>query len=250
MSNLANKIALVTGASKGIGAAIATSLAAAGATVVVNYATSKSGADKVVSTITAAGGKAVAIQGDFSKPEDITRTFAEIKQQFGKIDVLVNNAGVYKFAPVEGITVEDFHWQFNLNVLGLLLSTQAAVPLFPATGGSIINIGSLVSTMAPPASSVYSATKGAVDTITISLSKELGARKIRVNSLNPGLVATEGTAAVGFDEGDFANHVASTTPLGRIGQPDDIAKVAVFLASDDSYWVNGQRINAAGGQTM
>jgi 3-oxoacyl-[acyl-carrier protein] reductase len=250
MSTLANKIALVTGASKGIGAAIATQLAAAGATVAVNYATSKSGADKVVSAITSAGGKAVAIQGDFSKPEDITRTFAEIKQQFGKLDILVNNAGIYKFGPIESVTPEDFHSQFNLNVLGLLLSTQAALPLFSADGGSIINIGSLVATMAPATGSVYSATKGAVDTITISLSKELGARKIRVNSLNPGLVETEGTQTVGFAEGEFADHAKQVTPLGRIGQPNDIAKVAIFLASDDSYWVNGQRIITAGGATM
>jgi 3-oxoacyl-[acyl-carrier protein] reductase len=250
MSTLANKIALVTGASKGIGASIATELAAAGATVAVNYATSKAGADNVVSAITAAGGKAIAIQGDFSKPEDITRVFAEVKKQFGKLDVLVNNAGVYKFGPLETVNPEDFHWQFNLNVLGLLLSTQAAIPLFSPDGGSIINIGSLVGSMPPPNSSIYSATKGAVDNITISLSKELGARKIRVNSLNPGLTVTDGVKSVGFDEGDFANHAISTTPLGRLGQPNDIAKVAVFLASDASYWVNGQRINAAGGATM
>jgi 3-oxoacyl-[acyl-carrier protein] reductase len=250
MSKLANKIALVTGASKGIGASIAKHLAAAGADVIVNYATSKAGADKVVNEIAAAGGKAFAVQADFSKPEEIARTFAEIKAKYGRLDILVNNAGIYKFGPIEAVQPEDFHSQFNLNVLGLFLATQAAIPLFGAEGGSVINIGSLVGSMPPPMGSIYSATKGAVDNLTISLSKELGPKKIRVNSLNPGLTITEGVQAVGFDQGDFIEDVKRRTPLGRIGQPDDIAKVAVFLASDDSAWVSGQVIIAAGGSTM
>ena len=249
MSTLTNKIALVTGASKGIGAAIARQLAAAGATVVVNYASSKSGADKTVADIVAAGGKASAVQGDFSKPEDITRVYGEIKQQFGKLDVLVNNAGIYRFGAIDAITPEDFHQQFNLNVLGLLLSTQAAVALIGPEGGSIINIGSVVATMSPAYGSIYSATKGAVDSITTSLSKELGARKIRVNALNPGLVETEGTTSMGILEGEL-HEAALKGPLGRIGQPNDIGKIAVFLASDDSFWVNGQHILAAGGYTF
>ena len=250
MSKLTGKIAVVTGASKGIGAAIAAELGAAGATVVVNYSSSKAGADKVVSTIEAAGGKAVAIQGDFSKPEDITRVFGEIKQKYGKLDVLVNNAGIYKFSPVDQITTEDFHSLFNLNVLGLLLATKEAVALIGPEGGSIINIGSVVSEMAPAASTIYSATKGAVDSATIALSKELGARRIRVNALNPGMIETEGTHTAGFIGSDFEKQLSTTTPLGRIGQPQDIAKVALFLASDDSYWVNGQRLQVAGGMTM
>ena len=248
MSSLANKVALVTGASKGIGASIAKHLAAAGATVVVNYATSKSGADKVVSEITSAGGKASAVQGDFSKPEDITSTFAEIKKQHGKLDILVNNAGVYAFSPIADVNPEEFHRQFNLNVLGLLLATKAAAELIGADGGTVINIGSAVATMAPAFSSIYSATKGAVDSITIALSKELGPRRIRVNSLNPGDVATEGTQD--FMTSGLFEQLTKTTPLGRIGQPEDIGRIAVFLASEDAYWVNGQRIIAAGGQTV
>ena len=247
MSTLTGKIALVTGASKGIGAGIAKQFGAAGATVIVNYATSKAGADKVVGEITGAGGKASAIQGDFSKPEEITRVFGEIKQTHGKLDVLVNNAGVYGFSPLDHITAEEFYRQFNLNVLGLLLSTQGAVQLMGPEGGSVINIGSVVASMAPPMSSIYSGTKGAVDSITIALSKELGPRKIRVNSLNPGLIETEGNEA--FRGGEFMDQVVKSTPLGRIGQPVDIARIALFLASDDSYWVNGQQILAAGGQT-
>jgi len=250
MSNLKGKIAFVTGASKGIGASIAAHLAAAGAQVVVNYATSKSGADKVVSDIVAAGGKAVAIQGDFSKPADITRNYAEIKKQFGKVDILVNNAGVYKFGAVEETNPEEFHRQFDLNVLGLLLSIKEASPLFPAEGGSIINLGSLVSSMAGAYTSVYSATKGAVDSITIALSKELGPRKIRVNALNPGLIDTEGTTTGGYIKGDFADNAEKLTPLGRLGKPNDIASIAVFLASEDSGWLSGQLIIAAGGQTQ
>lgn len=250
MSKLAKKIALVTGASKGIGASIAKHLGAAGATVIVNYATSKSGADKVVGEISAAGSKAIAIQGDFSNREDIVRVFAEIKKKYGKLDILVNNAGVYSSDPVEKIVPDEFHRQFNLNVLGLLLSTQEALKLIGPEGGSIINIGSVTGTTPPPFSAIYSATKGAVDNLTISLSKEFGARKIRVNSLNPGLIQTEGSQAAGNWEGAFHDMVLNSTPLGRIGQPDDIGKVAVFLASEDSYWLTGQKIIAAGGQTM
>jgi 3-oxoacyl-[acyl-carrier protein] reductase len=247
---LNNKIALVTGASKGIGASIAKHLGAAGATVVVNYASSKSGAEKTVAEIEAAGGTAWAVQGDFSKPEEITRTYAEIKAKHGKLDVLVNNAGVYGFAPLEQTTPEEFHRQFNLNVLGLLLSTKEAVALMGPEGGSVINIGSLVGEMSTPGASIYSATKGAVNSVTVSLSKELGARKIRVNALNPGLVETEGVHSAGFMGSPFEQEVVRTTPLGRIGQPDDIGKVAVFLASDDAGWVTGQLLNAGGGATM
>jgi 3-oxoacyl-[acyl-carrier protein] reductase len=250
MSNLKGKVALVTGASKGIGASIAVHLAAAGAEVVVNYATSKSGADKVVSQIQAEGGKAVALQGDFSKPEDITRNYAEIKKQFGKIDILVNNAGVYQFGPIEATTPEEFHRHYDLNVLGLLLSVKEASPLFPAEGGSIINIGSVVSSMPPPCTAIYSGTKGAVDSITVALSKELGPRQIRVNAINPGLIDTEGTTTGGYIKGDFADVAEQRTPLGRLGKPGDIASIAVLLASEESYWVNGQLILAAGGQTQ
>ena len=250
MIELTGKVALVTGASKGIGAGIAKGLAAAGATVVVNYATSKSGADAVVSEIVAAGGKASAIQGDFSKQEDISRVYAAIAETHRKLDILVNNAGVYGFGTVEQVTAEDFHRMFNLNVLGLLLATKAAVPLFGPEGGSIINIGSVVGKMSPPGASVYSATKGAVDSITVSLSKELGARKIRVNSLNPGLVATEGTSTAGLLEGDFHDTALKSTPLARIGQPRDIANVAVFLASDEAFWITGQQLAASGGATF
>jgi 3-oxoacyl-[acyl-carrier protein] reductase len=244
---LAGKTALVTGASKGIGASIAKHLAAAGASVVVNYASSKSGADKVVSEITAAGGKAVAIQGDVAKPADITRLVAATKTAYGKLDILVNNAGVYEFAPLEAITPEHFHRQFNINVLGLLLTTQEAVKLFPATGGSVINIGSVVSSLTPPASAVYTGTKGAVDAITGVLAKELGPKKIRVNALNPGIVETEGTHAAGFIGSDFEKHAVAQTPLSRTGQPKDIAQVAVFLASDDAGWLTGEEFRASGG---
>jgi 3-oxoacyl-[acyl-carrier protein] reductase len=249
-ANLTNKIALVSGGSKGIGVSIAKHLADAGATVVVTYASSKSGADKTVAEITAAGGKASAIQADFSKQADISSAFAELKQRHGKLDILVNNAGVYSFGPLEGVTAEEFHRQFNLNVLGVLLATQEALALFGPDGSSVINIGAGVGTMPPPFSSIYSATKGALNNITISLSKELAARKIRVNSLNPGLVETEGAQAAGVLEGDFKEMVIRTTPLGRIGQPDDIGPIAVFLASDDARWVTGQMIIAAGGQTF
>src|SRR4051812_25555335 len=246
-SKLANKVALVTGASKGIGASIAKHLAAAGASVVVNYASSKAGADQVVAEITAAGGQAVAIQGDVAKPADITRLLAETKRAFGGLDILVNNAGVYEFLPLEAITAEHYHRIFNINVLGLLMTTQEAVKHFPATGGSIINVGSVVTDLTPPASAVYTGTKGAVDAITGVLAKELGPRNIRVNALNPGLTITEGAHAAGIAGSDFERNAVSKTPLGRAGQPQDIAKAAVFLASDDSGWVTGERLRVGGG---
>lgn len=244
---LTNKVAVVTGASKGIGASIATHLAAEGAAVVVNYASSREGADKVVAEITAKGGRAIAVQADVSKKADIDRLFAETTKAFGKLDILVNNAGIYEFSPLEVITEEHFHKQFNLNVLGLLLTTQEAVKLIGPEGGSIINISSVVSSFAPPGSSVYSATKASVDVITKVLTKELGPRKIRVNSINPGMVATEGAHTAGVLEGDFRNKIEADTPLGRIGQPQDIATVAVFLASEDSAWMSGETIVVAGG---
>lgn len=244
---LAGKVALVTGASKGIGAAIAKQLGAAGASVVVNYASSKAGADQVVAAITAAGGKAIALQADVAKPAEITRLLANTKATYGKLDILVNNAGVYEFAPLEGITPENFHRMFNVNVLGLLLTTQESVKLFPESGGSVINIGSIVSRITPPASAVYTATKGAVDAITGVLSKELGAKKIRVNSINPGMVETEGTHTAGIIGSDMHKGVVAQTPLGRLGQPDDIASIAVFLASEDSAWLSGEQLLAGGG---
>jgi 3-oxoacyl-[acyl-carrier protein] reductase len=247
MSNLAGKVAVVTGASKGIGASIAEHLAAQGASVVVNYASSKAGADKVVNAITAKGGKAIAVQGDVSSEADIKRLFDETKQAYGKLDILVNNAGIYEFLPLENITAEHFHKQYNLNVLGLLLTTQEAVKYIGAEGGSIINIGSVAGQLPVAMGSVYSSTKAAVDAITISLSKELGSRKIRVNSVDPGMVETEGFHAAGIAESDFRKTVEAQTPLGRIGQPRDIAPVVAFVASDDAGWVNGQIIMVAGG---
>jgi 3-oxoacyl-[acyl-carrier protein] reductase len=246
---LDGKVAVVTGASKGIGAAIAKHLAAEGASVVVNFASSKSGADLVVAEITKQGGKAKAVQGDVSKQADIKRLFAETKSAFGRLDILVNNAGVYDFVPLENVTAEHFHKLFDLNVLGLLLTTQEAVKQFGPNGGSVINISSVASTSAPPSTSVYSATKGAVDTITRALAKELAAKKIRVNSLNPGMIETEGTTSAGFiaDENEFKKQIIAQTPLGRIGQPDDIGPVAVFLASADSAWVTGEMLYVAGG---
>jgi 3-oxoacyl-[acyl-carrier protein] reductase len=246
MSKLAGKVAVVTGASKGIGAAIAKSLAAEGASVVVNYASSKSGADEVVSSITKSGGKAVAVGGDVSKATEAQGIIDAAIKSYGRLDILVNNSGVYGFAPIEEITVEHFHKHFNVNVLGLLLTTQAAVKHL-GEGGSIINIGSLVSRITPPGSSVYTGTKGAVDAITGVLSRELGPKKIRVNSLNPGMVETEGTHSAGFIGSDFEKDHVNQVPLGRIGQPNDIASVAVFLASDDAGWITGQEIFAGGG---
>jgi 3-oxoacyl-[acyl-carrier protein] reductase len=244
---LAGKTALVTGASKGIGAAIAKHLAAAGASVVVNYSSSKAGADKVVAEITAAGGRAVAIQGDVAKQDDIKRLVTEAKAAFGGLDILVNNAGVYEFVPLSGITAEHYHRIFNINVLGLLLTTQEAVKHFPSTGGSVINVGSVVTDLTPPESAVYTGTKGAVDAITGVLAKELGPKNIRVNALNPGLTITEGTHTAGIAGSDFEKNAVSKTPLGRAGQPQDIAKAAVFLASDDSAWVTGEQLRVGGG---
>ena len=250
MSKLKGKVAVVTGASKGIGAAIAKQLAADGASVVVNYSSSREGAEKVVSEITKAGGKAIAVGGSVTKEAEIEALFAETKKTYGKVDILVNNAGIYAFAPLEQITPEIYKSQFDINVLGLLLTTKAAVPLFPAEGGSIINISSIVSTMAPPAGSVYSATKGAVDTITKSLAKELGSRKIRVNAINPGLVVTEGTHTAGIINSDFEKEAVAQTPLGRAGQPEDIAPPVAFLASDDARWITGETIYVSGGAAI
>jgi 3-oxoacyl-[acyl-carrier protein] reductase len=244
---LAGKVALVTGASKGIGAAIAEHMAAEGASVVVNYSSSKAGADAAVARITQKDGRAVAIQADLSKADDIRRLFAESKKVFGKIDILVNNAGVYEFQPLEAITAEQFHRMYNLNVLGLILATQEAVKYFGPEGGSIVNISSVAATSAPPTGSVYSGTKAAVNAITKSLATELGPRKIRVNAINPGMVETEGFQASGIGEGDFKNAVLAQTPLGRIGKPDDIAPAAVFLASQDSSWITGETLYISGG---
>lgn len=247
MGKLSNQVAVVTGASKGIGAEISKALAAEGASVVVNYASSKAGADKVVSEISAKGGKAIAVQGDISKQADITRLFTETKKAYGKLNILVNNAGVYELAPLEGINEENFHRHFNLNVLGLLLATKEAVKLIGPEGGSIINIGSGVSTLNPPNSAVYTGTKAAIDSITGVLAKELGPRKIRVNSINPGMIETEGVHSAGFLESPFRKWVETTSPLGRIGQPDDIAPTAVYLASSDSKYLTGETVRVTGG---
>jgi 3-oxoacyl-[acyl-carrier protein] reductase len=246
-SKLTGKVAIVTGASKGIGAAIAKHLAAAGASVVVNYASSKEGADRVVSEITKKGGKAVAVQADVAKSENIDRLFTETKKAFGKLDILVNNAGVYEFTPIDGVTEERFYKHFDLNVLGLLLASKKAASYFGPEGGSIINISSAVSTFTPPNSAVYTATKGAVDAITRTLAKELGPRNIRVNSINPGMVETEGVHAAGFAEGDFRKQFEALSPLGRIGQPDDVAPAAVFFASQDASWITGETLVVSGG---
>jgi 3-oxoacyl-[acyl-carrier protein] reductase len=247
LNDLTGKVAVVTGASKGIGASIAEHLAAAGASVVVNYASSKPGADSVVEKIKSAGGQAVAVQGDVSKTADIAQLFAETKRAYGKLNILVNNAGIFEFLPLAEITPEHFHKQFNLNVLGLLLTTQEAVKLM-GPGGSIVNVSSIVGPMPMPSASVYSATKAAVDAITVSLAGELGPRQIRVNSINPGMVETEGLHAAGIAESEFQKHTEATTPLGRIAQPKDIAKAAVFFASDDAGWVTGQTLLLAGGE--
>jgi 3-oxoacyl-[acyl-carrier protein] reductase len=244
---LAGKVAVVTGASKGIGASVAKHLAAEGASVVVNYASSKEGADKVVAEIAAGGGKAVAVKGNVSRKGEIDHLFAEAKNAFGGIDILVNNAGIFEFLPLESITEDHFHRQFDINVLGVLLATQEALKYFNPSGGSVINISSLVSTYTPPGSAVYSGTKAALDAVTKVLAKELGARKIRVNSINPGMVVTEGAQAGGFTEGEFRKQIESQTPLGRIGQPQDIATAAVFFASDDSAWISGESMVVAGG---
>ena len=247
MSELTGKVAIVTGASKGIGAAIAKGLGAAGAAVAVNYASSKEGADRVVAEITGKGGKAIAVQGDVSKAADVKRLFAETKKAFGSLDVLVNNAGIYAFEPLEAVTEDEFHREFNTNVLGPILTTQEALKHFGLDGGSVINISSVASTSAPPNSVVYSATKGAVDSIARVLGKELGARKIRVNTIAPGGVETEGVHSAGVIGSDFEKQIVAGTPLGRLGQPEDIARVAVFLASDNARWLTGERIAASGG---
>lgn len=250
MSKLNGKVAVVTGASKGIGASIAEHLAAEGAAVVVNYATNRSAAEALVNRIVKKGGKAIAVQGDVSQSNDITRLFAETKKAYGKVNILVNNAGRYEFAPLESITRDHIQKHFDLNVTGLLLTTQEAVKLMGPEGGSIVNIGSIVGTMPAPQASVYSASKAAVDAISVSLASELGSRHIRVNSLNPGMVETDGLRASGLDKGEFRDQQDRETPLGRIAQPEDIALAAIFLAGDDARWITGQVIVAAGGKRM
>ena len=247
MNELTGKVAIVTGASKGIGAGIAKELAAAGAAVVVNYASGKEGADRVVAEVIRKGGKAIAVQGDVSKLVDVRRLFAETKRAFGTLSVLVNNAGIYAFAPLENVTEEEFHREFNINVLGPILTTQEALNYFGPDGGSVINISSVASESAPPNSVVYSASKGAVDTIGRVLGKELAARNIRVNTIAPGGVETEGVHSAGIIGSDFEKKMVADTPLGRLGQPEDIARVAVFLASDNARWLTGERISASGG---
>lgn len=243
---LKGKVAIVTGASKGIGASIASHMAAEGAHVVVNFASSREGADRVVAEAVSKGGKAIAVQADVSKPADIARLFAETERAFGRLDTLVNNAGVYEFKPLEEVTADHFHRIFNLNVLGLLLTTQEAAKRMGA-GGSIINISSVAATAAPATGSVYSASKGAVDTITKALAKELGPRKIRINSINPGMVDTEGVRSAGISESEFRTQVEAQTPLGRIGRPQDIAPAAVYLASDEAAWLTGETLFISGG---
>jgi 3-oxoacyl-[acyl-carrier protein] reductase len=247
MGKLTGKIAIVTGASKGIGAEIAKQLAAAGAAVVVNYSSSKKGADNVVAEIESGGGKAIAVQANMAKKAEIENLFAETKRAFGRLDILVNNAGIYEFSPLEGITEEHFHKHFDLNVLGLIFASKEATRNFDSAGGSIINISSVASTTAPANTSVYSATKAAVDAVTRSLAKELGPRKIRVNAINPGMVETEGVHAAGIMESDFRKEIETKTPLGRIGQSEDIAPAVVFLASEDSAWITGETMKVSGG---
>jgi 3-oxoacyl-[acyl-carrier protein] reductase len=244
---LAGKVAVVTGASKGIGAAIAKQLAGEGAAVVVNYATSREGADRVVADIVRDGGKAIAVQANVASKADIQRLFSEAIRAFGRLDVLVNNAGVYEFASIEEVTPDHFHKMFDLNVLGLILASQEAVKHFDASGGSIVNISSVAARSAPATASVYSATKAAVDAVTRSLAQELGPRRIRVNSINPGMVETEGVHSAGLSSSDFRKQIEAQTPLGRIGQPQDVAPAAVFLASGDSGWITGETLYIAGG---
>jgi len=244
---LNGKVAVVTGASKGIGAGIAKQFAAEGADVIINYASAKKDADRVVDEISKGGGKAIAIQGNVAKKTEVERLFAEAEKACGKIDILVNNAGVYEFKPIDEVTEEHFHRHFEVNVLGMLLVTQEALKHFSSDGGSIINIGSLASSLTPPTAVVYNATKGAVDAITRTLAKELGPRKIRVNSINPGMVITEGAIAGGYTEGDMRKTFESQTPLGRVGETEDIAPAAVFFASNDSAWVTGETLLIAGG---
>jgi 3-oxoacyl-[acyl-carrier protein] reductase len=250
MSNLNNKVAVVTGASKGIGASIARALGGAGASVVVNYASDKAGADKVVADIVKAGSKALAVKADLSRPADIASLFAATQKEFGRLDVLVNNAGVFQFSPLADVEPSEFHRQFDTNVLGPILASREAVRYFGEAGGNIINVSSVVSEAAYPGSVVYSATKGALDAVTRVLARELGPRKIRVNTLAPGMIETEGTHTAGFIGSDFQKQAEASTPLGRIGQPDDVARVALFLASDESGWVTGERITVAGGNQL
>ncbi len=247
MDRLKDKVAIVTGASKGIGAGIAKALAREGASVVVNYSSSREGADAAVAEITAKGGKAIAIHGSVAKAAEVERLFAEAKTAFGKLDILVNNAGVFQFLPIEAFSEEEFHRQFNTNVLGMMLATQQAVKQFGDEGGSVINIGSVISRSPMPGGSIYAATKGAVNLVTQSLAKELGAKKIRVNSINPGGVDTEGARSAGVIGSDFEKQMIQQTPLGRMGQPEDIARVAVFLASDEARWITGELIAVSGG---
>jgi 3-oxoacyl-[acyl-carrier protein] reductase len=247
MSDLAGKVAVVTGASKGIGAGIARELAAAGAAVVVNYAAARDDAERVVASIKQKGGKAIAVQGDVSKEADVKRLFAETRQAFGPVDVLVNNAGVYGFQPIEEVSEAEYRREFDINVLGPLLATREAVAHFNGNGGSVINVSSVVSTKAFATAAIYSGTKGALDAITRAFAAELGPRKIRVNTIAPGVIETEGTHTIGVIGSELEKKAAAQTPLGRIGQPDDVGKIAVFLASDQSGWVTGERIVAAGG---
>ena len=244
---LAGKVAVVTGASKGIGASIAKHFAEEGAAVVVNYSSSRADADRVVAEITSNGGKAIAVQANVAKQDDVRRLFAEAREAFGPLDILVNNAGIYEFAPLENVTAEHFHKMFDLNVLGLLFASQEAVKYFGPAGGNIINLSSIVSLTAVPNAAVYSATKAAVDAVTRSLAAELGPRHIRVNAISPGMVETEGVKSAGIGESDLRKQIESQTPLGRIGQPQDIATAAVFLASNDSAWITGESLRISGG---
>jgi 3-oxoacyl-[acyl-carrier protein] reductase len=250
MTRFADRVAVVTGASKGIGAGIAKRLGAEGASVVVNYASSRDDADRVVADIGHAGGRAVAIGGSVTNEDEVIRLFEDVRKTFGRVDVLINNAGVYAPAPIENISVAEFRRHYDTNVLGLLLATKAALPLFPNHGGSIVNIGSVVSTLAPPAAAVYVGTKGAVDSITKSLAKELAPRKIRVNGVNPGFVVTEGTHAAGMAGGAFEAQALANTPLGRSGRPEDIAAPVAFFASDDAGWITGESLLVSGGNGM
>jgi len=250
MKKLTGKVAVVTGASKGIGAAIAKQLAADGARVVVNYATSREGASQVVKEITEAGGDAIAVGASIPREAEIEKLFAETRKAYGKVDILVNNAGVYAFGPIEEVTADEYRRQYDTNVLGLLLTTKAALPHFPREGGAIVNVSSVVSALAPPAASVYASTKGAVDTITKTLAKELAPRNIRVNAVNPGLVITEGVQAAGIAGSEFEKGAVASTPLGRAGQPDDIAPPVSFLASDEARWITGETIFVSGGAAI
>jgi 3-oxoacyl-[acyl-carrier protein] reductase len=250
MKRLTGKVAVVTGASKGIGAAVAKQLAADGAKVVVNYATSREGADKVVKEITKAGGEAIAVRASIPKEDEIDALFVEARKAYGKVDILVNNAGVYGFGPIDEVTVEEYRRQHDTNVLGVLLTTKAALPYFSSEGGSVVNVSSVVSSLAPPAASVYASTKGAVDTITKALARELAVRKIRVNAVNPGLVITEGVEAAGIAGSDFEKGAIAATPLGRAGRPEDIAPPVSFLASEEARWITGETLFVSGGAAI